>query len=93
MSAANGAVTAREPETKNVCALICAGGKGTRAGFNKNKLLKDVLGIPVLERTIGRSRRRAFPRDARQQRKETPERHLRLTGRSSFSSRPACSII
>lgn len=52
MSAANGAVTAREPATKNVCALICAGGKGTRAGFNKNKLLKDVLGIPVLERTI-----------------------------------------
>lgn len=52
MSAANDAVTAREPATKNVCALICAGGKGTRAGFNKNKLLKDVLGIPVLERTI-----------------------------------------
>lgn len=52
MSAANGAVTAREPAAKNVCALICAGGKGTRAGFNKNKLLKDVLGIPVLERTI-----------------------------------------
>ena len=36
----------------SVCALICAGGKGTRAGFNKNKLLKDVLGIPVLERTM-----------------------------------------
>ena len=52
MSAANDAVTARESEAKNVCALICAGGKGTRAGFNKNKLLKDVLGIPVLERTI-----------------------------------------
>ena len=51
MSAANDAVTARETAA-NVCALICAGGKGTRAGFNKNKLLKDVLGIPVLERTI-----------------------------------------
>lgn len=53
MSAANDAVTANKTETAaNVCALICAGGKGTRAGFNKNKLLKDVLGIPVLERTI-----------------------------------------
>lgn len=50
MSAANDAVTAET--AANVCALICAGGKGTRAGFNKNKLLKDVLGIPVLERTI-----------------------------------------
>lgn len=50
MSAANDAVTAEN--ATNVCALICAGGKGTRAGFNKNKLLKDVLGIPVLERTI-----------------------------------------
>lgn len=50
MSAANDAVTAEN--AANVCALICAGGKGTRAGFNKNKLLKDVLGIPVLERTI-----------------------------------------
>lgn len=52
MSAADG-LTANKTETAaNVCALICAGGKGTRAGFNKNKLLKDVLGIPVLERTI-----------------------------------------
>lgn len=50
MSAANDAVTAET--AANVCALICAGGKGMRAGFNKNKLLKDVLGIPVLERTI-----------------------------------------
>ena len=35
-----------------VSAVICAGGKGTRAGFSKNKLLKNVLGIPVLERTL-----------------------------------------
>ena len=35
-----------------ISAVICAGGKGTRAGFSKNKLLKNVLGIPVLERTL-----------------------------------------
>ena len=35
-----------------VSAVICAGGKGTRAGFSQNKLLKNVLGIPVLERTL-----------------------------------------
>ena len=48
------AKTPANPACSNasVCALICAGGKGTRAGFNKNKLLKDVLGIPVLERTM-----------------------------------------
>ena len=48
------AKTPANPASSNasVCALICAGGKGTRAGFNKNKLLKDVLGIPVLERTM-----------------------------------------
>ena len=38
-------------ETK-ISAVICAGGKGTRAGFSQNKLLKNVLGISVLERTL-----------------------------------------
>ena len=52
MSAADGLTANKTENAANVCALICAGGKGTRAGFNKNKLLKDVLGIPVLERTI-----------------------------------------
>ena len=52
MSAAGGLTANKTENATNVCALICAGGKGTRAGFNKNKLLKDVLGIPVLERTI-----------------------------------------
>ena len=37
---------------KKISAVICAGGKGTRAGFPQNKLLKNVLGIPVLERTL-----------------------------------------
>lgn len=35
-----------------ISAVICAGGKGTRAGFSENKLLKNALGIPVLERTL-----------------------------------------
>ncbi|MGN1052868.1 MAG: 2-C-methyl-D-erythritol 4-phosphate cytidylyltransferase, partial [Candidatus Scatosoma sp.] len=35
-----------------ISAVICAGGKGTRAGFAENKLLKNTLGIPVLERTL-----------------------------------------
>lgn len=55
MNAANAVFAVRENAAQNnssVGVLICAGGKGTRAGFNKNKLLKDVLGIPVLERTV-----------------------------------------
>ena len=35
-----------------VCAVICAAGKGARAGFEKNKLLRSVNGIPVLQRTL-----------------------------------------
>ena len=35
-----------------VCAIICAAGKGTRAGFEKNKLLVPYDGIPVLTRTV-----------------------------------------
>nr|MBR6778330.1 2-C-methyl-D-erythritol 4-phosphate cytidylyltransferase [Clostridia bacterium] len=35
-----------------VCAIICAAGKGTRAGFEKNKLLVPYDGIPVLARTV-----------------------------------------
>lgn len=35
-----------------VCAVICAAGKGLRAGFEKNKLLVCVDGISVLERTV-----------------------------------------
>ncbi len=37
---------------KSVCAVICAAGKGLRAGFDKNKLLVRVDGISVLERTV-----------------------------------------
>ncbi len=36
----------------SVCAIICAAGKGTRAGFAKNKLLTDFEGAPLLEKTI-----------------------------------------
>lgn len=36
----------------SVCAIICAAGKGLRAGFEKNKLLVRVDGISVLERTV-----------------------------------------
>ena len=38
--------------TKSVCAVICAAGKGLRAGFEKNKLLVCVDGISVLARTV-----------------------------------------
>lgn len=37
---------------KRVCAVICAAGKGLRAGFEKNKLLVCVDGISVLQRTV-----------------------------------------
>ncbi|MBQ8885617.1 MAG: 2-C-methyl-D-erythritol 2,4-cyclodiphosphate synthase [Clostridia bacterium] len=35
-----------------VTAIVCAAGKGTRAGFEKNKLLMPFAGICVLERTL-----------------------------------------
>ena len=35
-----------------ITAIICAAGKGTRAGFDGNKLFAPYLGVPVLERTI-----------------------------------------
>lgn len=35
-----------------VTALICAAGKGTRAGFSKNKLLVQKQGFPVLFKTV-----------------------------------------
>ena len=36
----------------SVCAIICAAGKGTRAGFAKNKLLIPFQGATVLEKTL-----------------------------------------
>lgn len=38
--------------TEKISVILCAAGKGRRAGFEKNKVLKEVLGIPVLERTL-----------------------------------------
>ena len=35
-----------------VCAIICAAGKGERAGFAKNKLLLPFEGKTVLEKTL-----------------------------------------
>ena len=35
-----------------VCAVVCAAGKGTRAGFDKNKLLVDLGGVTPLEKTL-----------------------------------------
>ncbi len=35
-----------------ITAIICAGGVGSRANLNKNKLLKEFDGITVLERTL-----------------------------------------
>ena len=37
---------------KTVCAIICAAGKGSRAGFEKNKLLLAVEGKTILEKTL-----------------------------------------
>lgn len=37
---------------KTVCAIVCAAGKGTRAGFAKNKLLLPLNGKTVLETTL-----------------------------------------
>lgn len=37
---------------RNVSVVVCAGGKGTRAGFSQNKLLQTLGGISVLERTL-----------------------------------------
>ena len=36
----------------SVCAIVCAAGRGERAGFSKNKLLVPVGGRTVLERTV-----------------------------------------
>lgn len=36
----------------SVSVIICAAGKGLRAGFSRNKILAPYQGIPVLERTI-----------------------------------------
>lgn len=36
----------------SVSVIICAAGKGTRAGFEKNKVLMPYQGIPVIERTV-----------------------------------------
>jgi 2-C-methyl-D-erythritol 4-phosphate cytidylyltransferase len=36
----------------SICAIICAAGKGTRAGFEKNKLLMPLNGTTVLEKTL-----------------------------------------
>lgn len=38
--------------TETVCAVICAAGKGNRAGFEKNKLLVPYQGTTVLEKTL-----------------------------------------
>ena len=35
-----------------VHAIITAGGTGTRAGFNQNKILERIDGIPVIKRTV-----------------------------------------
>ena len=36
----------------SVSVIICAAGKGERAGFEKNKLFKPVLGVPLLALTL-----------------------------------------
>ena len=36
----------------SVSVILCAAGKGVRAGFSRNKILAPYQGIPVLERTI-----------------------------------------
>ena len=36
----------------SVCAIICAAGKGSRAGFEQNKLLVPFEGSTVLEKTV-----------------------------------------
>lgn len=37
---------------ENVTAIVCAAGSGKRAGFDKNKVLVPLLGIPLLERSV-----------------------------------------
>jgi len=37
---------------KSVSVIICAAGKGERAGFSKNKLLARINGEPVLKKTV-----------------------------------------
>ena len=36
----------------SVSVILCAAGKGTRAGFSNNKIFALYEGIPVIERTI-----------------------------------------
>ncbi len=36
----------------SVCAIICAAGKGTRAGFEKNKVLLPFEGATILQKTV-----------------------------------------
>lgn len=38
--------------SRSVTAIVCAAGKGERAGFAKNKLLERINGKTVLERTL-----------------------------------------
>ena len=40
------------PARPTVCAVICAAGSGSRAGFERNKLFVPYEGIPVLIRTV-----------------------------------------
>lgn len=37
---------------QSVCAIICAAGKGLRAGFERNKLLMPLDGVRVLKKTL-----------------------------------------
>ena len=49
----NGDAPSSSPrEAEKITAIVCAAGKGSRAGFGSNKVLKEILGISVLERTI-----------------------------------------
>ncbi len=38
--------------TPTVCAIVCAAGQGSRAGFEKNKLLVPFMGSTALEKTL-----------------------------------------
>ncbi len=31
-----------------ITAIVCAAGKGERTGFNENKILRELNGLPVL---------------------------------------------
>ena len=45
-------MSATQKNAYSVCAIICAAGKGNRAGFEKNKLLIPFEGSTVLEKTL-----------------------------------------